>query len=274
MPGRELHVWGAALTGAGRELVQPGAAYPLAGHAAGHDFAWERGRVLPFLQLILCSAGSGRFESGPSRGLDVGPGDAFLVVPGVRHRYRPDPASGWTVHWIELAGPVVDRVLQESLVQPARPVLRSLAPEMHGRMGELVADVLKPGGDAASQAMRGLALLAGALAVRSVAGDPADEAVLQARGRLAMAAGSTPDLQRLARDSGLTYAAFRRRFAAAVGMPPRRWEILARLGRAREMLSAGSTVSEAAEACGFASPFYFSRRFKATYGVSPSECRP
>ncbi|MBN8527398.1 MAG: helix-turn-helix domain-containing protein, partial [Planctomycetes bacterium] len=64
----------------------------------------------------------------------------------------------------------------------------------------------------------------------------------------------------------------RRRFTATVGMPPRRCEILARLGRARELLAGGATVAAAAAACGFASPFYFSRRFKAAYGVAPSAC--
>lgn len=272
VPGRELQLWGAALTGAGRERVRPGEAYPLAGHPNGHDFAWERGRVLPFLQLVVCAAGAGRFESGPSRGIEIASGDVVLLVPGVRHRYRPDPARGWRVHWLELAGPVVARLEQAGTIQAARPLLRGAAQPVQAEVGALVAAALRPEADGASLAMGGLALLARVLSAVPVPVDGADAAVRQARESLAAAAGRAPDLRRLARDSGLTYAAFRRRFTASVGMPPRRWEILARLGRARELLAGGATVSAAAAACGFASQFYFSRRFKAAYGVPPSAC--
>ena len=46
-----------------------------------------------------------------------------------------------------------------------------------------------------------------------------------------------------------------------------------RLKRAREMIAAGTSVTEAATACGFADPSYFSKCFRRTFGYSPSRER-
>ena len=42
---------------------------------------------------------------------------------------------------------------------------------------------------------------------------------------------------------------------------------------AAELLKKGSSVKEAADLCGYADPFNFSRMFKKAYGVSPSQWR-
>ena len=46
-----------------------------------------------------------------------------------------------------------------------------------------------------------------------------------------------------------------------------------RLGHARDMIAAGISVTEAATACGFADPSYFSKCFRRAYGYSPSRIR-
>ncbi len=274
VPGRELHLWGAALTGAGCERIRPGDAYPLHGHPGAHDFSWERGRLLPFLQMLVCTQGGGRFESGPSGGLDLAAGDVVLMVPGIRHRYRPASASGWTAYWLEFTGPVPERLIHEAAIEARRPALRGIAATIEVEIAAVVALALDPAAAGAHVAMAGMAVLAHAIAAAPLSADAADQAVEAARDRLADGNGATANLRQLAKESGQSYASFRRRFTATVGMPPRHWEILARLGRAREMLAGGASVATAASACGFASPFYFSRRFKATFGVSPSACIP
>jgi len=274
IPGRELQLWGASLTGAGWEHVRKGEAYPLNGHPNERNFAWERGRILPFLQVLVCDAGGGRFESEPSRGIDIKAGDTLLLVPGVRHRYRPHPTRGWRVHWLELAGAVVARLEQAGAILAARPLLCDTDPAVQAEVGDLVTAAQKPDAKGSVLAMSGLAILARLLSTVSTPLDATDAAILQAREALTTTTGRPPNLRHLARISGLSYAAFRRRFTISVGMPPRRLEILTRLGRARELLASGATVGAAATACGFTSPFYFSRRFKAAYGVPPSACMP
>jgi transcriptional regulator GlxA family with amidase domain len=49
---------------------------------------------------------------------------------------------------------------------------------------------------------------------------------------------------------------------------------LVRLARAATLLQRSNlTVGAVATACGFANPFHFSRRFRATYGVPPRTYR-
>lgn len=69
----------------------------------------------------------------------------------------------------------------------------------------------------------------------------------------------------------------RKIFKKQTGVTPHEYLIRTRLERAENILSCGVsnkyselTVSQIAEACGFAEPLYFSRVFKKYYGVAPS----
>ena len=43
------------------------------------------------------------------------------------------------------------------------------------------------------------------------------------------------------------------------------------IGKAKELLSSGSNVQNAAERCGFSDIFYFSRQFKKRENMTPTE---
>lgn len=76
----------------------------------------------------------------------------------------------------------------------------------------------------------------------------------------------------------LNYDYVRKLFTKEVGVTPREYLLRARMELASGIIRSGITnrysgytVSQIAEACGFADPLYFSRVFKKYYGVSPSE---
>lgn len=76
----------------------------------------------------------------------------------------------------------------------------------------------------------------------------------------------------------LNYDYVRKLFKKEVGATPHEYLLSQRMELAAKILSGGIknkysnySVSQAAEACGFAEPLYFSRVFKKYYGVSPSE---
>ncbi|WP_084039753.1 AraC family transcriptional regulator [Demequina sp. NBRC 110053] len=79
----------------------------------------------------------------------------------------------------------------------------------------------------------------------------------------------------LAREAGLSRAAFSRRFAALVGEPPMTYLTGWRLDLAADMLLAdqSATLNSVARAVGYASPFALSAAFKRHRGVSPSDHR-
>lgn len=76
----------------------------------------------------------------------------------------------------------------------------------------------------------------------------------------------------------LNYDYVRKLFKRETGLTPHEYLISKRMGLAASLISSGVsnrysdyTVSQIAEACGFAEPLYFSRVFKKYYGVAPSE---
>lgn len=89
---------------------------------------------------------------------------------------------------------------------------------------------------------------------------------------------STFSLDDYIRSLPLSYDYVRKMFAREIGVSPHEYMTLARIERARNMMDSGAknkyspfSVSQIAEACGFADPLYFSRVFKKLCGVSPSE---
>jgi AraC-like DNA-binding protein len=76
----------------------------------------------------------------------------------------------------------------------------------------------------------------------------------------------------------LNYDYVRKLFKKEVGVTPHEYLVSARMELAKSLISSGMsnqysnyTVSQLAEACGFFEPLYFSRVFKAHFGMSPKE---
>ena len=77
-------------------------------------------------------------------------------------------------------------------------------------------------------------------------------------------------VEALARHCGLSRSRFAELFREQVGVPPLAFLENQRLRRARELLEHTSlNLSEISAQSGFASPFYFSLRFKKHFGDSP-----
>ena len=62
------------------------------------------------------------FESEPTGQRTIDPNTVILLFPGVWHRYRPDPATGWVERWISLNGEMAHRLADQRLVSPGRAV--------------------------------------------------------------------------------------------------------------------------------------------------------
>ena len=81
-----------------------------------------------------------------------------------------------------------------------------------------------------------------------------------------------PEVEALRR--GLSRTHFRRLWARIVGPPPARYLMERRLRQAaRRLAEEDVTLATIAHDVGFDDPLYFSRRFKAAYGVSPGRYR-
>lgn len=69
----------------------------------------------------------------------------------------------------------------------------------------------------------------------------------------------------------ISRATLHRSFITACGTSPGVYITQYRLERAKEFLKRGSSVKNTAASCGFLDPLYFSKSFKASFGMPPSE---
>ena len=77
----------------------------------------------------------------------------------------------------------------------------------------------------------------------------------------------------LAERSGMRADVFSRKFASAVGMPPKRWLTRALVRKAGDLLMRRMSARETAAKLGFCNEFYFSRFFREHTGMSTVQFR-
>ena len=115
--------WGLFVTTTGEARVSPHSTYPLGGHPDGYAFDWRYGRVLDGFALLYISSGRGKFESAGISTV-IEPGHAFLLFPGVWHRYAPARETGWHEHWLGFDGEIPRRWLKHKFISAKSPVLK------------------------------------------------------------------------------------------------------------------------------------------------------
>jgi AraC-like DNA-binding protein len=270
--------WGVEVLGAGFTRIAPAQPYPAPGHPSHHHFDYEKGRTLEALQILFVTGGRGSLETRSRGRQKILPGSVVFLLPGEWHRYRPDPKSGWTEHWVELDGWVV-RSLIEAGTFTARQCLfhapatsgieehfESLHPLVSGRRAYSIPDLahlahrLLGCGAEFPNAGKSLSRISGI--------------VRRAEEQLGAPPVEKVDLEALARKLGVGYSYFRRIFREQTGLSPWQYLIKSRLARARRILASGEdSLSEIAEAVGFGSAFHFSAAFKKAHRVSPDTWR-
>lgn len=278
--GGTAEAWGIAVTGCGLTRVGPGLPYPPqpGQHPASHLFGLPKGgRILECYQLLYISAGSGSFESTATGLLEIKAGAAFLLFPDVWHRYGPNPATGWTEHFVEMTGPTLERLREQGVIQPRDAVF---TPGEELRVIEAfdllqrLAQEGKPG-NREQIATLGIHLLATVIHPND---DPAqsdeDRAVRHAETRMREDLGKCLPMSDLAEELGVPYDRFRHRFKALTGLAPKQYYRKLQMRRAEEiLLYTGRTVSDIAEELGFDSAFHFSAAFKEHTGQAPAHWR-
>ncbi len=277
----ELKRWGVGVTAAGWTCVRPGGRYPPEKHPDDRQLDWEHGRVLDALQIVLISSGCGTLETKAMGKRTIDTGMVFLLLPGIWHRYRPDPEKGWTESWIEVRGPVVDGLLADG-VFPAASILHG------GGIDGGIEDALEsihrvtrkgPFGFYPVLSAAAIQVLALCSVISKAENGKArtpriQQAVLDAERYLIDHHAEPVNVEQLASSLGVAYSHFRRAFRAQTGMAPWRYVIHLRLTRARRMLaSSDAKLDEIASLVGFGSGFHLSNAFKQAYGESPDKWR-
>jgi AraC-like DNA-binding protein len=202
-----------------------------------------------------------------------------VLFPGIWHRYRPNPETGWVEHWIECQGPAYEAAAHAGLIQPRHGILKP------GLIGDLSDCFERCHSLARIDAMAnqdllstlGLQLLAllGHLR-RSERGftNAMDDVVQRAHTLIALRCQEPLDLPALAAELGVGYSNLRHCFMARVGISPRQHYLNTRIHKAQDLLvNTTKSIKEIAEILGFESASHFSKQFKGRIGKSPNHWR-
>lgn len=278
----EASVWGVGVSSTGFLRARPRSSYPPedSRHPPDHLFTWDRGRVLRAWQILHIHEGSGEYESHLAGRFRIRAGTTLLLFPGVWHRYRPNPATGWTESWVELEGAIMDRLMASAQIDPSQSVFPPKRPlTFFSTLSEIHRLARHPKkGFAAVLAASSLQLLA--MLVQPVTTTPtlpqsASLALVQrARNLIEARGGDSLSIHKLAKGLGVAESHFRRIFKAHIGLSPKRYHRAIRLRKVQALLqSTPSTIGEIAAQTGYSSAFHLSSEFKADTGHAPSTWR-
>lgn len=236
-------------------------------------------RVLGSYALILMIEGRGYYRDARGADLALAAGDAVIVFPELAHAYGPLPGEEWTQVYFVFSGPQFDLWRRLGLLRPERPVLQVGTPNHWQRRLHAVLEN-EPRGQAGAPLRalgRFLEVLAEMIAIDGEAAErPVRDAWLEKGLRLlghrSARGWLTP--QEVARESGLSYENFRKRFAQLSGESPGQFQKRRRLDWACAAIYQGEfTMKQIADELEFCDVFHFSKAFKQVVGATPSDYR-
>lgn len=269
---------GCCLTSIGALAYSPGQKYPQAGHPKDFDFRWQRGRKLPDFALVLIVAGHGQWEAERGGPQSVAAGDAFFLVPGGWHRYRPAPTSGWAEKWICLQGASLHNLVVSGLLPEQCLQLRAgISAGMEARLDRLLRDVAaEPGVNHPSWGLRALTVMLECFETDSTRAEPAprDGVTDEAMRFIRENAHRPIHVRDVAVQCSIERRTLERRFAGAKLPPVGRSIILQRIARAELLLTeTAMQIKEVAYASGFGSPQRMIYDFRCVRGTTPGRLR-
>ncbi len=236
-------------------------------------------RVLGQYALVYSLSGSAHYRDRNGIHQDIEPGDVILLFPDLPHAYGPQPGQTWSEFYLIFEGPVFDLWRAKRVLDPATPIHHAHPVDVWlQRLEQVVERARKPGLTlpllevCRLQTVLAEIVTGGAAAASS--GKAALPEIARACALLASDLDQSIDLADLARELGMSYETFRKKFVQVVGVPPARYRSARLLERACELIRHGHmTDKEIALELGFCDEFHFSRRFKQIVGVPPRTYR-
>jgi AraC-like DNA-binding protein len=235
---------------------------------------WDRGRTLDEYQFVYISEGGGRLRSFEGEFI-LRPGNLVVLVPGEKHRYAPDPETGWTEYWIGFSGTVpaewtkrglleaaitVHPILnQKTMRLPFEEALNFAQNENHALQALIVSCVT-----------RIFAWLIEDRHARS--SQVSHDTIEQAKSIFEKSIYHPVDMEWLTTILNVNYQHLRDKFREKTGLSPYQYFLQMKINKAKELLQEGTlSIKEISYKLSFESPYYFSRLFKKKTGVSPSQ---
>lgn len=269
--------WGMYLTGAGHIKIGSQTEYPLVDDPSHHYFHWTVGRRLSEYQILYITRGKGVFESEMTGKKRIKAGDIFILFPNIWHRFKPDYSTGWDEYWIGFNGDLIKHYRLKEFLNPENPVISI------GISGEIaegylkVIDLIKgekPGFQyiASGILLQIMGQLFAAKKYHPFDGKEIEHKIRQAKLINLENMQSTITQEEIARNVGVGYSLYRKKFKEYTGVSPAQYQIQLRINKAKDLLIASNLpLKEIAHSLGFETLDYFCRLFKQKTGFTPSD---
>lgn len=208
----------------------------------------------------------------------VGKGDLVLIHPGEVHACNPMPGSVLSYYMLYVDPALMEQVVDGPADEPAgeiffqQPVIRD--PELSRDLIAVCRRMFQAEDrleieTRRCEALAKLILRYGNRLPQS-AGHPRDTGnVHLAHNYLMDNLARNVSLRELAEQSGLSPYHFLRAFRSRYGLPPHTYQLQQRISLARRLLARGEPIVAVAVEVGFADQSHFTRKFKASVGVTP-----
>ena len=270
--------WGMYVTTCGRSAIsRETGPYPPVRHPPHYQFDWAHGRILNEYQMIFVAEGSGTFET-KTQVIQIEPGTVILLTPGVWHRYRPRPETGWREYWVGFAGAGFKSILNASVFRRRHVYKLRESLALLKEFENLIA-LAQQNGPGLPQTLAALThvLLARLYASTLVHSPDAGEIprMVQRSQEMMLSSGTYKlPLEEIAHRLGTSYSTFRRHFREHTGIGPHQYRLHLKLSQARDLLlNTALSIKEVAFRSGFEDEQYFHRAFKKAMGKTPGSYR-
>lgn len=228
--------------------------------------------------LIYTEAGSGLIRAGEKTVHHTQPGEALLYETGFEQDYSTNPRAGtWRLLWAHFQPrPAWRPWLEWPLIAPGTRLVdipEDIRPDFIAAMNRVGRFCRRK--DAVNLAMAALeeAILWGHEAASRHRLPALDERIRKARRILADEFKEPFSLPALARRCGLSVSRLSHLFKQT-GETPQQFLEQQRISHARQLLTLTNlSIEQIAADCGYEDPFYFTKRFRRSQQMSPSEFR-
>jgi AraC-like DNA-binding protein len=268
---------GMVCTTAGNIFVPPRTVYPP--NKKSHPVAFRdvaEGRTLPEFQFVYISDGEGAF-SAEGRTYEVKAGSMLLLIPGMKHSYRPRYETGWHEYWVGFTGSFFKGLVREGILSRERIFfeigLRDYVLSIFAQIFDEVRS--QEPLHQVKACSRVFLLLAEILTNERRKEHPkySEEQQMVERIKFYMEENIDKKINMagMARELGLNASRLSSIFKTYTSMTPYHYYIQIKINKACRLLEQTDlSIKEAAFKLGFDDQYYFSRLFKQKTSIPPS----
>ena len=267
---------GMLCTTAGSMDVQPGDIYPPQKNNHPAQFRpVAEGRVLSEFQLIYITRGEGIFTSSGIT-CQVKPGSIMLVLPGLKHAYRPLLETGWHEYWVGFKGEYFSRLLEEGRLSPDQVFFET---GLHDSILSIFSQIFDE-----IRAQRPLYQMKACASILSLVSEVLtrerrkeqpnyyEKIVTKAKYLMETNVYSAINLPSISDQLGVSTSRLNEIFKTYTSMTPYQYYIHIKIHKAEGILEQEDIpIKEVAYKMGFEDQYYFSRLFKNKTGIAPSD---